>query len=286
MYARAKINLALNILEKRKDNYHEIETIMHSLAFYDAINIKKVNKDDYGIKIVSNALWLPTDSRNLVYQAADYLINRFDIKTGIFIDIKKNIPSSAGLAGGSSDCAATLIGIRNLFELPIQNSELIKIGVKFGADVPFCIFRGCALAKGIGEKLNRIPSLPYVHIALITPPVLCSTKEIFSKFSKTKNSSDIEKLIFYINKKDIFGICKNLGNDLEDITIKKAPLILKIKNFLDKNGALKSLMTGSGPTVFAIFKDGKKARECIELFKKNKEFKNIKDIFLTRPFSL
>ena len=254
MRARAKINLYLDVLSKREDSYHELSTIMQSLAIYDGIYIKKIYKPNY-LKLVSNLSWLPCDERNLVHQAASYMIKRFDVKEGIFIELKKMIPASAGLGGGSADCAATLVGIRNLFNLPIKDSELVEIGARFGADVPFCLMRGCCLATGIGEKLQRLPSMPHAYVLLVRPPVAVSTPEVFRDFSIDNKSrpTDLDELIKSIGDKNLKGVTNNLYNALEENVCKKYPIISAVKAKLIKHGAAGALMSGSGPTVFGIF---------------------------------
>jgi len=281
--ARAKINLALDILGKRNDGYHEISTIMQTLTLHDEIYIQKVYKPNY-LKLVANHSWLPTDERNLVYQAADYLKNKYAIDEGIFIEIYKIIPASAGMAGGSADAAATLKGIRRLFDLPLTDDDLIKLGVKFGADVPFCIMGGMAHATGIGEILQPLPKMPFCYIVVIKPPAIISTQDVFADFnlSKVQKRPDMEKILHYIHKQDIAGIAENMGNVLESVTEKNHPIITDIKDFLMQQGALGAMMTGSGPTVFGIFSSKAKGQNAVNAAKTR--YADINEIFLTKPY--
>jgi len=253
---RAKINLALDVTGLRDDGYHAVCGIMQSLVLFDVLHIKKVYKPDY-FKLVSNLPWLPTDERNLVWRAAHYLIERFEIKTGIFISIDKAIPASAGLAGGSADCAAALLGIRDLFELPLSDAEIQELSVQFGADVPFCVMKGCALATGIGEVLEPLPRLPYMHILLAKPPAIVSTEHVFRQYKRFDAEKitrpDVGAMIDGIRAGDLPAICNAMGNALEQVTAAKHPVIFDIKALMTASGAAAAMMSGSGPTVFGIF---------------------------------
>ena len=283
IYSRglAKINIALDIVRKRDDGYHEIDTVMQSLGLYDGLYIKKVYKPDY-LKLVSNMPWLPEDHRNLAWQAARYLIDKFAIKEGIFINIDKAIPASAGLGGGSADCAAALLGIRDLFGLPLTNAEIQTLSVEFGADVPFCVLRGTAHATGIGEELKPLPQLPYVHILLAKPPVIASTAEVFANYKPgVGQRPDMERVLHGIESRSILEICRGMGNVLESVTIAKHPIVGQLKEFIMAQGAIKAMMTGSGPTVFGIFMRKDDAFEAARAIKKN--FESIKEVFVTKP---
>lgn len=282
LFARAKINPALDVIGKLDNGYHSIKTIMQTVSLFDTIHILKTESNK--IELTSNLSWLPNDSRNLVYKTAEYFKKNYNIKKGININLTKNIPISAGLAGGSTDCAATLIGIRNLFKLPISNEELFKIGKELGADVPFCLLRGTALAEGIGDKLTPLHYFPYCYIVIAKPSFSVSTESVFKDLdiNNIKKRPDIEKIIHYLKKEDLKGICNNLVNVLEEVTIQRHPVIEKIKHTMIKNGALGSLMSGSGSSVFGIFSSKKSAIYAIKEIK----FKyNIKDMFLTIPFN-
>ena len=189
--ARAKINITLDAIRKMENGYHELEMIMQTVNLCDNLHIKKTNTGKVELK--SNLVWLPCDSRNLVYRAAEYMRETYNIKEGIEIELVKNIPVAAGLAGGSSDCAATLVGINNLFRLNISQEELMKIGKSFGADVPYCILRGTALAEGIGEKLTVLPNFPNCYVLLAKPPISVSTASVFGALDLKKVNIESEE---------------------------------------------------------------------------------------------
>lgn len=283
LFAKAKINLALDVVERLDNGYHNLEMIMQTIGLSDTIEIKKTFTND--IKLKTNVYWLPTDYTNLVYKAAKYLKDEYNIKYGIHIELNKKIPSCAGLGGGSADCAATLIGIRNLFGLKISNNKLLDISKNFGADVPFCLKRGTCLAEGIGEKLTPLNKMPNCYILVVKPNINISTSVIFENLdlSKIKERPDIEKIIYYIDKNDIEGVSKNLCNVLESVSIEKYPIIKQIKENMLENGALGSLMSGSGSAVFGIFKNKKQ----MAIAKNNIERTlNIKEVFTTKPFNI
>lgn len=282
LFARAKINPVLDVIERLDNGYHNLKMILQTVNLIDTITISKISTNKINLK--TNLFWLPTDRKNLVYKTAEYLKKNYNIKEGININLYKRIPVSAGLAGGSTDCAATLIGIRNLFKLPISNNELFKIGKELGADVPFCLLRGTALAEGIGEKLTPIHYFPYCYIVVAKPSISVSTESVFSSLnlSNIKERPDVEKVIYYLEQQDLKGICDNLCNVLETVTIERHPIIGKIKETMIGKGALGSLMSGSGSSVFGIYTSKKKAISTIKEIQ-NKYY--IKDVFLTTPFN-
>ena len=283
LFARAKINLALDVIERLDNGYHNLQMIMQSVSLCDTIYIKKTFND--GICLETNKDWLPIDDKNLVYKAADYLKNEYNIKNGMYIYIKKQIPMCAGLAGGSADCASTLVGIRNLFNLKICNDKLLEIGKSFGADVPFCIKRGTYLAEGIGEKLTPMPPMPHCYMLIVKPSVSISTGAIFQSLdlSKIKERPDIEKINYYIKNENIECIATNLCNVLETVSIPLYPIIKDIKEAMLESGALGSLMSGSGSAVFGIYKSKKQAILSKNFLEKKL---NIKDIFIVKPFNI
>ncbi len=251
--ARAKINLAIDVLGKRDDGYHDLKMVMQTLNLYDSLHMVVTSK--YPIRIVSNLTWLPTDERNLIYKAVKLLQDMYQLKQGVFINLYKFIPVSAGLGGGSSDCAAALIGMRKLFNLPISNSELLRLGATLGADVPYCLLRGTVLAEGIGERLTRLPPHPDVHVLLAKPSVSVSTASVFGEYDNSAVSirPDFPKLIGAIEGSDINGISSCLFNVLESVTAKKLPVINDIKALMLDHNALGAVMSGTGPTVVGYF---------------------------------
>lgn len=280
--ARAKINITLDVLRRREDGYHDLSMIMQTINLCDNIFIKKT--DSREIKLKANLSWLPCDSRNLIYKAAETLKTKYDIKDGIYIELTKNIPVAAGLAGGSSDCAATLIGVRNLFKLPITNEELMTIGKELGADVPYCIMRGTALAKGIGEKLTPLPPFPNCYVLICKPPINVSTAAVFGSLdlNTVDRHPDNEKVIELIKNKDLQGVCNNMCNVLENVTIANYPIVADIKNYMLENKAVGSMMSGSGPTVFGFYNDYNTALAAL---KKIRHDTKIKEIYVTTIYN-
>ena len=281
--ARAKINLTLDVLRKREDGYHDLKMIMQSVNLYDKIYIEKIDKKV--IKLKTNISWLPTDEKNLAYKAAKVLFDRFDKdgNNGVFIEITKKIPVAAGLAGGSSDCAAVLIGINKLFGFGLSKKELMQIGFELGSDVPFCILRQTSLAEGRGEILTPIKNNLKCKVVLAKLPVSVSTGMVFSKIKvdEIEKRPDTQNMISYIKEGNLNAICKGLVNVLENVTIPMYPKIDSIKRTMMDFGALGSLMSGSGPAVFGIFDDEKKAEDAADYIKNTM---NIKETFVTDFF--
>lgn len=247
--ALAKINLGLDVLGKREDGYHEVRMIMQSIHLYDRVEIKKTKSPN--IHVETNLFYLPVDENNLVYKAAKLMKNEFRIKEGVRITLQKFIPVAAGLAGGSSDAAAVMVGMNRIFNLGIKQSRLMELGLQIGADVPFCIMRGTALAEGIGEKLTALPSMPKCPVLIAKPAVSVSTKHVYEQLRLTENTvhPDIDAVIENIRQKKLRGVAENMGNILETVTVKEYPVIKEIKKVMKENGALNAIMSGSGPTV-------------------------------------
>ncbi len=256
--ALAKINLGLDILRKREDGYHEVRMIMQTIQMYDVLKMKKVKKP--GISLSVNYPYIPSDERNLVYKAAKLLMDEFQVKEGVDICLEKFIPVAAGMAGGSSDAAAAMVGINRLFKLGLSERELMDRAVNIGADVPYCIMRGTALAEGIGEKLTRIAQIPDCFVLIGKPGISVSTKMAYESLQLDKISShpDIDGMIRDIENGDLLTMTEKMGNVFEPGIIEKYPVIGEIKNLMEDNGALKAMMSGSGPTVFGIFDDREK----------------------------
>jgi len=276
--ARAKINLTLDVLGKRDDGYHDIEMIMQTVNLYDTVSIKKTYKDE--IKLETNLKWLPSDDRNLAYKAAEIIKKNYGIKTGVFIELRKRIPVAAGLAGGSSDAAAVLVGMKILFELDITTTELMAMGKELGADVPYCIMRKTALAQGIGDKLTRLPSCPECYVVIAKPNVSISTAYIYKIIDNESIEvrPNTELMIQAIKDNDLVAIAKNMYNVMEKVTSKENPVIGELKQFLIEKGALGAVMSGSGPTVFGLFDDEAKAKDA---YYRLKIYSQAKDVFLT-----
>lgn len=259
LHALAKINLGLDIIGKREDGYHEVRMIMQTIQMYDVLDIRKVKKP--GITLTANLPYIPSDERNLAYKAAKLLMDEFQVTEGISIRLRKTIPVAAGMAGGSSDAAAALVGVNKMFNLGLSEQELMRRAVNIGADVPYCIMRGTALAEGIGEKLTWIPQLPRCYVLIGKPSVSVSTRQAYESVSLNGAvHPDIDGMIEDIKKGDLYAMTQKMGNVFETGIIKKYPVIQEIKDLMEANGALRAMMSGSGPTVFGIFNDRKKLR--------------------------
>ena len=249
--APAKINLALDVLFKRPDGYHEVEMIMTTVDLADRIELKEIEKDT--IQIVSHSRFVPDDHRNLAYQAAHIIKKRFNVTKGVSISIEKNIPVAAGLAGGSSDAAATLRGLNRLWELGLSLDELAEIGAEIGSDVSFCVYGGTALANGRGEKITHLPTPPKCWVILAKPTIGVSTADVYKRLQLSNvNHPDVNGMIDAIEKNDYSRVCTGLGNVLEDVTLPLYPEVANIKEHMKAFGADAVLMSGSGPTVFGL----------------------------------
>ena len=250
--AYAKVNLALDIIGKRSDGYHEVRMIMQSIGLHDQLSIYITN--DSKIRVQTNLPFLPTNQSNIVYKAASLIKRKFQLDQGLYINLNKRIPVSAGLAGGSTDAAATLHGLNQLFDLKLSLKELMDIGVELGADVPFCLLGGTALSEGIGEKLTPLPPFPPCHILVVKPNFNVSTKNIYRQLNLNhiKKRPNIDDLIKNIKEDNLHGATKNFSNVLETVTVKNHPLIQEIKDKMMELGAITSIMSGSGSTVFGI----------------------------------
>lgn len=252
--SRAKVNLSIDVPGKREDGYHLVEMIMQTIDLYDKLKITEIEENSILIK--SNSLDIPLNEDNIMYKAVNLLKNQFNIEKGIEISIEKNIPVAAGMAGGSSNAAAVLVGLNKLWNLGLSENELKHIGLKLGADVPFCITGGSALAEGIGEKLTNIKGLPEdLNILICKPNIFVSTKEVYQSLNmdKVKRRPQNKELIDALQKEDVKFISENMVNVLEEVTSLKYSEIGQIEDIMIKNKALGSMMSGSGPTVFGLF---------------------------------
>lgn len=250
--APAKINLTLDVLGKREDGYHEVEMLMTTLDLADRLSFKKIEQNE--IKLEINSGFLPNDERNLVYKAALLMKSIYKIDEGVHIYLEKNIPVAAGLAGGSSDAAATLRGLNRLWKLDLNETELLKLGEQIGSDVPFCIIGGTAIATGRGEKVRKINSLPPGWVVLAKLPISVSTAEIYNalKLEDIKEHPNLEAMLKAIENKDFKDISNNLFNVLEDVTFSLYPQVKHLKEQIKAFGGDGVLMSGTGPTVYAL----------------------------------
>lgn len=280
--AYAKINLGLDVVRRREDGYHEVRMVMQTIKLYDKLTFRLLEEDE--IRLKTNLGFLPVNEDNLVYKAVKLLKDTYNVKKGLEIDLFKCIPVAAGMAGGSTDCAAALVGAAKLFDLHLNKQELMELGVKLGADVPYCVLRGTALSEGIGEILTPLPSIPNCHILIAKPPISVSTKFVYEnlKANELEKHPDIDGMVEAIKEGSLQGITDRMENVLETVTIPAYPVIEEIKDCMKENGAINSLMSGSGPTVFGIFDSkelAEKAREVI----RNKDL--AQQVYVVRPFN-
>lgn len=262
----AKINLTLDVTGKLENGYHTLSMIMQSIDVCDELSFEKTADETILFSMNKELPDKIPAEKNLVYKAAKLMKNTFKIDGGFKIHLTKNIPAAAGLAGGSSDCAATLIGINELCGLGLDIEKLCDIGVKLGADVPFCIRKGTMLAEGIGEILTPLTPLTGIPVLLIKPNISISTPYVYKhlKLNELDYHPDNKAVISYIKDKNIKKIAASLSNVLETVTIPDNPIIAELKRYLTEIGAIGSLMSGSGPTTFGIFKNMETAKKAYE----------------------
>lgn len=257
--APAKINLSLDITGKLENGYHALDTIMQTISIEDKITLAKTGRQ---ISVLCDHPQVPQGNGNICHKAAEAFFEKTALEGSVIITIDKNIPVAAGLAGGSSDAAAVIKGLNLLYGTGLTQREMCEIGLKCGADVPYCIVAGTCRAKGIGEKLTKLPSFAGVYIVLVVPDFFVSTEWAYKNYDL--NSPDekprTEELISYIRGRDIKNTAERMANVLESVTAKKHPEIREIKHDIKKSGACGSVMSGSGPSVFGLFENEEKAR--------------------------
>lgn len=260
--ALGKINLGLDVLGKRENGYHDVRMVMQTVYLYDQIWIEKTKEP--GICLSSNLFYLPVNENNLAYRAAKLLIEECRIQEGVKITLKKHIPVAAGMAGGSSNAAAVLFGMNRMFSLGFTQEELMERGVTLGADVPYCVLRGTVLAEGIGEELTVLPAMPKCYVLLAKPPISVSTKAVYEKLDSREigGHPNIDGIIGGLKRQNLDEVAACMGNVLEKVTVEEYPVIEEIKETMRREGALNAMMSGSGPTVFGLYDDKRKARRA------------------------
>lgn len=273
--ALAKINLGLDVLGQREDGYHEVRMVMQSIHLYDRVEIKKTKSPQ--IHVQTNLYYLPVDENNLVYKAAALMKEEFKIREGVRITLQKFIPVAAGMAGGSSDAAAVLVGMNRMFHLGLKQNRLMELGLRLGADVPFCVMRGTALAEGIGEKLTALPPMPKCPVLIAKPAVSISTRQVYEQLKLTDSTQhpNIDGIIENMKSKNLRGVAENMGNILETVSIRQYPVIREIKALMKENGAMNAIMSGSGPTVFGLYHSEKDIRGTYDALKQSGLAKNV-----------
>ncbi len=265
--AYAKINLGLDVVRRLENGYHEVRMIMQTVGIHDVLTFKAAQS---GIRITTDSGELPVGEDNLIYKAARLLTETGNVQEGVEIHLEKHIPIAAGMAGGSSDAAATLLGLNDLFSLGMSEERLRELGVRIGADVPYCIMGGTALAEGIGELLTPLPPAPPCVLLIAKPDIQVSTQYVYEHLDAAGvwQHPDIDGMRLAIENGDLSGVTARLGNVLETVTAERYPVIGQIKEEMLAQGALGSLMSGSGPTVFGIYREEKQARQARETLKR------------------
>lgn len=262
--AYAKVNLGLDVLRRREDGYHELRMIMQTVDLYDTLTLEKT--EEPGIFMTCNVEGLPCDERNLVYKSAKLMLDTYGLPGGIRMHLEKRIPMAAGMAGGSTDAAAVFNGINELYDLKQDKERLCELGVKIGADVPYCIVGGTALSEGIGEVLTQLPNVPDCVVLIAKPDFDVSTKYVYENLHANSLTyhPDIDAQAEAIRAGDLAGVVKAMDNVLETVTEKKYTEITTIKKLMEEHGAMRAMMSGSGPTVFGLYEDTGKAEEAAE----------------------
>lgn len=275
--AYAKINLGLDVVRRLENGYHEVKMVMQTVGIYDVLDFERT---DGGIVITTDSGELPTDENNLIYKAVKLMMETYPISGGVKIHLEKHIPIAAGMAGGSTDAAATLKGMNRLFDLGCTLKDLMELGVKIGADVPYCVMGGTALAEGIGEKLTPLAPAPDCYVLVAKPDINVSTKYVYEHLDAQEivKHPDIDGMVEAIAEESLQGILDRMENVLETVTVSAYPVIQTIKDRMKELGAINSLMSGSGPTVFGIFVEKDMARRAYD---KLEEEQLAKQIFLT-----
>lgn len=261
--AHGKINLGLDVVRQLADGYHEVRMIMQSVELADTVTMRRLSENR--ITVRTDKTDLPCDEKNLAYRAAKLMKENYALGDGVEIFLEKRIPIAAGMAGGSADCAAVLRGMNELFGLKLSLKELQREGVKLGADVPYCLLGGCALSEGIGEVLTALKSPPECVLVLAKPDINVSTKYVYEnlKLQELERHPDIDGILQSIENGDLEGLCKKLENVLESVTGKEYPVIGEIEKEMREAGALQAIMSGSGPTVFGIFREREPAEQAM-----------------------
>ena len=280
--ARAKINLGLDVLGKREDGYHEVRMVMQTIGIYDRLILTKIPEEE--IRITSNLAFLPVNENNLIYKAIKLLKDEYHFPGGVSVDLNKFIPVAAGMAGGSTDAASTMFGVNRLFGLNLSMGKMMELGVRLGADVPYCVMRGTALAEGIGEKLTRITPVPHMWILIAKPQINVSTRLVYEQLDMggIQKHPDIDGIIRAIEAQDVVRIAQSMGNVLENVTVPVYPVIETIKQDMLSHGAINAMMSGSGPTVFGIFPDEQTTLACQAFLKKKGD---ARQVYITENFN-
>ena len=285
--AYGKINLGLDVTGLREDGYHEVRMVMQTVGLHDRIELYRCQKP--GIRLETNLYYLPVNEQNLAYKAAKLLMDEFSIQEGLAIHLRKFIPVAAGMAGGSADAASVLFGVNRMFGLGLTVKELMERGVKLGADIPYCLMRGTALAEGIGEKLTALPPMPQCQVLIAKPGISVSTKTVYKALDETElrpqDHPDIDGLVDAISAGSLPQIAGRLGNVLELVTASRYPVIYQLRDAMREYGAVGAMMSGSGPTVFGIFTNPRGAQAAYEYLRYGAGSSMARQVYLTNLYN-
>lgn len=262
--AMAKINLALDVVGKRENGYHDVRMIMQTVDLYDTLIFRKT--EEPGVRISTNRKEIPAGEDNLICRAAKLLMEEYQLREGLWVNLEKHIPVAAGMAGGSADAAATLTAMDKMFGLSMAEADKLKVAVRVGADVPYCMLGGTALAEGIGEMLTPLPPAPACYVLIAKPDIEISTGEVYQSFrmENAGHRPNIDGMVQAVWNQNLEGILDGMANVLESVTAVKYPVIEQIKDFMRRNGAEEAMMSGSGPSVFGLYKDAAAAAAAYE----------------------
>ena len=283
--AYAKVNLALDVLRRREDGYHDVCMIMQNLSLYDTLTFTVEEADTLTITLACDKAFVPCDARNLIYKAIALMGETYHLTGHVHVELVKRIPVEAGMAGGSTDCAAAFHAMRELYGLDVSDQELMKLGVKLGADVPYCIMAKTALSEGIGEVLTEVAPLPDCFVVVAKPTISVSTKMVYENLhaNELEKHPDIDGMVMALEEQSLQGITERMENVLETVTEVRYPVIAEIKACMKECGAMNSLMSGSGPTVFGIFTEKEKAEKAADAIRSRKL---AKQVFVTQPYNV
>lgn len=280
--AYAKINLSLDVTGRRDDGYHLVRMIMQSVDLYDELTFEANDSGEINLSVSDSRI--PTDNHNLIWKVFDLLKNKYNIQKGANITLNKHIPMAAGMAGGSTDGAATFLGLNEIWNLGLSKKEMCEMAVKLGADIPYCILGGTALSEGIGEELTILPDIPDCAIVIAKPPIDVSTKWCYETLDSKpiENHPAVDDMVSAVKNGDLKGITNTMGNVLEPVTESKYDVIGKIRQILKDNGALNAMMSGSGPTVYGIYDNSEYAQKAFDAVK---ESGLAPELFISKPLN-
>ena len=280
--AYAKVNLALDVLRRREDGYHDVCMIMQNLSLYDTLTFTMEEADTLAITLSCDKEFVPCDERNLIYKAIVLMGETYHLTGHIHVELVKRIPVEAGMAGGSTDCATAFHAMRELYGLDVSDQELMKLGVKLGADVPYCIMAKTALSEGIGEVLTEVAPLPDCYVVVAKPTISVSTKMVYENLhaNELQHHPDVAGMIEALKQGDLSGVASRMENVLETVTTKLYPQIEEIKQSMKESGAENAIMSGSGPTVFGLYREKAIAEQAAE---KIRQQYGLSEVYVTQP---